>query len=71
VEWIRFLFLFSDRINQSSLKLRPGKQGLSGIFFAFGKGLFGRRPHYSVDPVQLCSLKKESILFFQIIKSLI
>jgi len=27
VEWIRFLlFLFLDRINQSSLKLRPGTQ---------------------------------------------
>jgi len=60
VEWIRFLlFLFLDRINQSSLKLRPGTQDYLD-FFACGEGPFGRRPYYPndpVDPVQLFSLK--------------
>jgi hypothetical protein len=44
-----YYFLFLDRINQSSLKLRPGtpvfaeaspwQAGLSGIFSACGEGL--------------------------------
>jgi hypothetical protein len=61
VEWIRFLlFLFLDRINHSSLKLRPGMQDYQKFLFACGEGLFGRRPHYPkdlVDPVQLFSLR--------------
>jgi hypothetical protein len=45
----------------------PRQAGLSGIF-RLRRGPFGRRPHYPIDPVnpvQLFSLKKESIpLFF-------
>jgi hypothetical protein len=40
VEWIRFLlFLFLDRINQSSLKLRPGMQDYQKFFSPAARGL--------------------------------
>jgi len=57
VEWIRFLFLF-----------RQDKQDYQE-FFRLRRGPFGRRPQYSkdpVNPVQLFSLKKESIPLFKI-----
>ncbi|CAB1075944.1 hypothetical protein D1AOALGA4SA_3746 [Olavius algarvensis Delta 1 endosymbiont] len=44
---------------------------IDGIFFACGKGPFGRKPHYlddPVDPVQLFFKNKNPFLsFFQIL----
>jgi hypothetical protein len=57
MEWIRFLFLFRQDYQE---------------FFRLRRGPFGRRPHYPndpVNPVQLFSLKKESIPLFKLIVS--
>jgi len=51
-----FYHFYLDRINR-----------IIRNFFACGEGPSGRRPHYPddpVDPVQLFSLKKESIPLF-------
>ena len=44
------LIIFLDRINQSSLKLRPGTQNHQE-FFAGGEGLSAEGRHYPNDPV--------------------
>jgi len=74
VEWIRFLlFLLLDRINRSSLKLRPGMQD-SQEFFACGEDLSAEgRIILTILLIlsKLFSYKKNPFLFFQLIKFLI